>query len=289
MARSSSTAKKGAAPASGPPEGPPWDLPIDEAPLAFVDLEMTGLDSATDRVIQLCIERVVGGQIESRLSSFVRPEPARAIGDKHGVKPEELVDAPIFASLATEVERVLDGAVLVAHAARYDIAFLQAELSRGGRTWACPHRLDTLALSRRAFRRESHRLAALAEAFSIPNERPHRADNDVAVLRALFDRVVVTLEPATPRALWQASRGRRRVSPEVLVVAHQAVELRRPVLVRYRSAGRRTREFQFNIREVRTDLDPPLVLGYLQRTRGRRELRADRILTIELLGNEPPA
>jgi DNA polymerase-3 subunit epsilon len=289
MARSSSTSKPGAAPASAPPEGSPWDLPIDEAPLAFVDLEMTGLDPSADRVIQLCIERVVGGRLESRLSSFVRPEPARAIGDKHGVEPEEIVDAPTFASLAPNVERLLGGAVLIAHAARYDIAFLQAELGREGRSWACPHRLDTLALSRRAFRRESHRLGALAEAFSIPNERPHRADNDVAVLRGVFDRLMTALEPVTPRAMWQASRGRRAASPEILAIALQALELKRPVLMRYRSAGRRTREFQFHIREVRTDLDPPLVLGYLQRTRGRRELRADRILTIELLGNETPA
>ncbi|MBV9948547.1 MAG: hypothetical protein JOZ69_16980, partial [Myxococcales bacterium] len=49
-----------------PPPGPPWDLPVTEAPLAFVDLEMTGLDVARDRVVEICAERVVGGRCERR-------------------------------------------------------------------------------------------------------------------------------------------------------------------------------------------------------------------------------
>ena len=47
---------------TAPPAGPPWDLPIAEAPLAFVDLEMTGLDAVHDRVVEVCVERVVGGE-----------------------------------------------------------------------------------------------------------------------------------------------------------------------------------------------------------------------------------
>jgi DNA polymerase-3 subunit epsilon len=39
--------------------------------------------------------------------------------------------------------------------------------------------------------------------------------------------------------------------------------------------------FRFHVTAVLTDLDPPVVLGYLQHTRGRRQLRADRIVRIE--------
>ena len=38
---------------TGPPAGEPWDLPLAEAPLAFVDLEMTGLDASKDRVVEV--------------------------------------------------------------------------------------------------------------------------------------------------------------------------------------------------------------------------------------------
>jgi DNA polymerase III subunit epsilon len=46
--------------AEEPPQGSPWDDPIDEAPLVFLDLEMTGLRPASDRVIEVCAVRARG-------------------------------------------------------------------------------------------------------------------------------------------------------------------------------------------------------------------------------------
>ena len=57
-----------------PPQGPPWDDPLGEVPLAFLDLEMTGLDPRDDRVLEVCIERVRGERGEDALVSLVRPE-----------------------------------------------------------------------------------------------------------------------------------------------------------------------------------------------------------------------
>src|SRR5579872_4922864 len=62
-----------------PPPGPPWDLPVEATPLAFVDLEMTGLDVERDRVVEVCIERVVGGVVQSHVTTLVQPG-ARAGG-----------------------------------------------------------------------------------------------------------------------------------------------------------------------------------------------------------------
>src|SRR6476659_5904931 len=98
-----------------PPGGIPWDLPIAEAPLAFVDLEMTGLDARKDRVVEVCIERVRGGEIDARLHTLVRPEGGE-IGNVHvhGLGADVLANAPTFAEIAGDVARLLDGAVFVA-------------------------------------------------------------------------------------------------------------------------------------------------------------------------------
>ena len=56
-----------------PPPGPPWDLEVSGSPLAFVDLEMTGLDVARDRVVEVCIERVVGSERVEFLNTLVNP------------------------------------------------------------------------------------------------------------------------------------------------------------------------------------------------------------------------
>jgi DNA polymerase-3 subunit epsilon len=274
-----------------PPPGPPWDEPIERAALVFLDLEMTGLTPASDRVIEICAERVRGGAREGSIASLVRPEP-RAFGgaEIHGIRPEDLAFAPTFAAVCDQLEALLEGAVVVAHAARYDVSFLEAELARAGRARRVPHYLDTLTLARRAFALPNHSLAALCRELGIPQERAHRAEDDVRALRAIFSRIVGVLGPATPRDLWHVRVGQGCVRPDLLAAAIGAAERGEAVRVRYRPAGRRPEELALQVTGVRTDLDPPLVLGYLLPSRSRRELRADRILALEPLdssGSDP--
>jgi DNA polymerase-3 subunit epsilon len=268
--------------ATPPPAGPPWDLPLGEAPLVFLDLEMTGLRPATDRVIEICAERVRGGVVEDTLTSLVRPDCGTSGNAQiHGIEPADLESAPLFSDLSERIERILDGAVVVAHAAAWDVAFLEAELARAGRPRIIEHYLDTLTLSRRAFALPSHRLSALCDELGIKRERAHRAGDDVQALRAVFDRVIAVLAPATPRDLWHVRIGERHARPDVIAAALRALEGEVPVKIRYRPARRGTEDLTVRITGVRTDLDPPRVLGYLLPARSRRELRSDRILAIE--------
>ena len=268
--------------ASPPPAGPPWDEPLDEAPLVFLDLEMTGLQSATDRVIEICAERVRGGVVEASLTSLIRPDCGTSGNvHVHGILPADLESAPLFSDLAERALRLLDGAVVIAHAAAWDVAFLEAELVRAGRPHTIAHYLDTLTLSRRAFALPSHRLAALCDEFKIERARAHRAEDDVHAMRVVFQRVCGVLAPRTPRDLWHVRIGERHARPEVVAAAIRALEGDVPVRIRYRPAKRGTEELTVRITGVRTDLDPPRVLGYLLPARSRRELRADRILAIE--------
>jgi DNA polymerase III subunit epsilon len=266
---------------SEPPPGPPWDEPLETAPLAFVDLELTGLSKESDRVIEVCVERVRGGVVEARVASLVRPDPPRfGNAEVHGIEQGELAAAPTFAALAEPILAALDGAVFVAHAAHQDAAFLTAELARLQTPFAVPHYVDTLSLSRRAFAQKSHGLGALCQTLGIPHDRPHRADSDVAAMRALFDRILVALQPKTPRDLWHVRVGERHARPELVLAAARAIEQACDVIVRYRPAHRGPEELAMRLTALRTDLDPPRVLGYLLASRGRRELRADRILAI---------
>jgi DNA polymerase-3 subunit epsilon len=248
----------------------------------FLDLEMTGLQPATDRVIEICAERVRGGVVEATLTSLVRPDCGTSGNAQiHGIEPADLESAPLFSELSEKIEQILDGAIVVAHAAAWDVAFLEAELARAGRPRIIESYLDTLTLSRRAFALPSHRLSALCEALGIRQARAHRAGDDVQALRAVFDKVIVVLAPATARDLWHVRIGERHARPDVVAAALRALEGDVPVKIRYRPARRGTEELTVRITGVRTDLDPPRVLGYLLPARSRRELRSDRILAIE--------
>jgi DNA polymerase-3 subunit epsilon len=265
-----------------PPPGPPWDLAVPDVPLAFVDLEMTGLDFARDRVVELCVERVQGGARKAFVCSLVDPgERVGGAAHVHGIDAEALAGAPRFEAIAPQVLTALDGAILVAHAAVWDVRFLTAEFARAGIEFRLDHWLDTLVLARRAFKYDSHSLGALCEKMGILRGQAHRAESDVRVLRAVFDRCVAVLSPASARDLWEVRVGERRARQAIVDACEAAVEHGAPVVLTYRAARRPPEPLTMVLLEVRSDLDPPGVVGYQLPGRGRRQLRADRILRID--------
>jgi DNA polymerase-3 subunit epsilon len=267
---------------TAPPPGPPWDLPIAQAPLAFVDLEMTGLDAARDRVVEVCVERVVGGERQAILSTLIDPgERVGGAAHVHGLDAEQLAGAPRFESVCGDVVKLLDGAILVAHAAVWDVRFLVAEMKRAGTTVSLDHWLDTLVLARRAFAFHSYSLDALCRELTIERGQAHRAESDVRALRAVFDRCVGLLAPVSARDLWEVRIGERRARQAVVDACEAALKHGAPVLITYRAARRAPQELTMVLVEVRSDLDPPGVVGYQLPGRGRRQLRADRILRVE--------
>ncbi len=265
-----------------PPPGPPWDLPLGEAPLAFVDLEMTGLDAQNDRILEVCIDRVVGRQQGGFLCTLV--DPGERIGGAahvHGIDAGLVAGAPVFSAVADDVARLLDGAIVVAHAAVWDVRFLAAEFHRLGRPLHVDHWVDTLALARRAFAFRSYSLDALCREFQIDRGHAHRAESDVRALRAVFDRCIAVLAPASPRDLWEVRVGERKARQAIVEACEAAVEHGAPVVLTYRPARRKPEPMTMVLLEVRSDLDPPRVVGYQLPGRGRRQLRADRILRVE--------
>jgi DNA polymerase-3 subunit epsilon len=280
---------KGEAANREPPAGGVWDEPIESAPFVFLDLEMTGLRRDRDRVIEVCAVRARGGRVEASLESLVKPDCGTfGSAEVHGIDPRELETAPGFGAIADHLEELLESSVIVAHAAFWDVAFIEAELARIGRPRTFPYFLDTLTLSRRAFSLPNHSLSALCSELGIERKRAHRAADDVDALRQLWPKLLAVLVPSTPRDLWHIRIGQRRARPSVVAAAVVAAESGAPVRVRYRPARRGPEDLDMRITAVRTDLDPPRVLGYLLASRGRRDLRADRILVIEPMAAPDP-
>jgi len=266
---------------SEPPAGAPWDLPIADAPLAFVDLEMTGLDPKTDRVIEVAVSRMRGERIEDAFHSLVNPGPDASFNtDVHGLGPAQLAEAPPFAEVARRIVEACSGAVLVAHGAWWDVTFLEAEFARLDMAVRFPFYLDTVILSRRALRAESHSLEALTRRFGIDRGVAHRAEDDVRSLVALFDRLLGELRPSSPRDLWHVRIAERHARPEIVERCLAFAGTGVPARLLYRPSHKAPRAFEAILTQVRTDLDPPRVLGYSLPGRGRFDLRSDRILAV---------
>ncbi len=263
-----------------PPAGAPWDCPLAEAPFAFVDLEMTGLDVENDRVVEVCIDRILGGKRTSLLTTLVKPPPERIGGSAHvhGLDAKALEAAPPFEEVASAIEAILEGAILVAHGAVWDVRFLEAEMKRLSRPFWIEHYIDTLALTRRAFALPGHSLAALCVHFEIDRGVAHRAESDVLALRAVFEKCIASLEPKSARDLWEVRVAERHARPEIMRICTESLQGELEIV--YRPARKPPETILLVVTAVRADLDPPRVIGYQLPGRGRRELRADRILRV---------
>jgi DNA polymerase-3 subunit epsilon len=123
-------------------------------------------------------------------------------------------------------------------------------------------------------------LESLGRRFGIDRGLAHRAKDDVRSLIALFDRLLVELCPSSPRDLWHVRIAERHARPEIVERCLAFAGAGVPARVLYRPSHKAPRAFEAILTLVRTDLDPPRVLGYSLPGRGRFDLRSDRILAI---------
>ena len=261
--------------------GPLPPIAVLGAPLVFVDLEMTGLDPERDRVCEVALVRCTGRTVDESFESLVAPGVGPGAGQAiHRIDEEALASAPSFAAIGDKIWAMLDGAVLVAHGVEADVLFLRTELGRLGRTLPVRGVLDTLPLARRCFAVPSYKLGALSARLGLEHTRHHRAGDDARATMQLFWRTVEALAPASLADLGAVRVGEQQARPAILERLSAAVGTGEPLRVRYRPAGRAAEEITFVVTAVRSDVDPPRVLGYLHPGRGRHELRADRILAI---------
>jgi len=153
--------------------------------LVFVDLETTGGNAARDRITEVGMVRIRDGELIEEWSSLVNPErPIPAYIEAFtGISSEMVADAPRFAEIAALLLQKLQGAVFVAHNARFDYSFLRSEFLRTDRHFSAKV-LCTVKLSRRLFPEfVRHNLDAVMERNGLTCDARHRALGDAKVLR----------------------------------------------------------------------------------------------------------
>src|SRR6185295_13239164 len=101
--------------------------------LAFVETETTGLDPARDRVIEIGVVTVDSGRAEE-WTTLINPRTTRARASRllHELDPERARSLPRFGEVADSLRQRLEGALFIAHNARFDYTFLRAEFERAG-------------------------------------------------------------------------------------------------------------------------------------------------------------
>ncbi len=164
--------------------------------LAVVDVETSGGTAAFDRIIEVAVLRIRGGDVIDSFATLVNPErPVSGfIEDLTGIRNWDLRRAPAFADIKDELFRYFQDAVFVAHNAGFDYDFLKEEFERQGLTLSVA-RICTMRLSRTLYPQfRKHSLDALIERFEFSCPDRHRALGDALILRQ-FLRVVMDRFP----------------------------------------------------------------------------------------------
>jgi DNA polymerase III epsilon subunit family exonuclease len=154
-------------------------VPLERARFVVVDLETTGLSAGRDRICEIGAVRVEALEVTATFETLVRPGtrlPA-AVSSLTGLRDGDLLRAPPAHVAVRRFLSFAGDAVLVAHNARFDVAFLDHEVQAlSGRRLAGPL-VDTVWLARRLLAGRCSRMAlgALAHFFGTSVDPCHRA------------------------------------------------------------------------------------------------------------------
>lgn len=159
-----------------------------------LDTETTGLSPLKgDRVVEICCVELRNHLTTGRTwHAYLNPErdmPAEA-AKVHGLTGEFLADKPVFAEVVDGfLEFVGDEAPLIIHNAAFDMAFVNAELSRAGfKAIPMTRAVDTVAMARKMFSGAPASLDALCRRFNIDssNRQLHGALLDARLLAEVY-------------------------------------------------------------------------------------------------------
>jgi len=174
--------------------------PLSDLCFVVFDSETTGLLPHKDEVVQIGAVRVLNGRIiEGEVfDTLVNPgmpiPPAST--EVHKVSDAMVTDAPDMITAAGSFHRFCTDAVIVAHNAPFDMAFLHRYAGKCGVSWDHPI-LDTVLLSAVLFGASAkHTLDAVGERLgvSIPEELRHTALGDARATAEVLCHMLPMLE-----------------------------------------------------------------------------------------------
>lgn len=154
-----------------------------------IDIETTGLNPKSDRIIEIGAQKVVEGKPCETFLTFVNPY--RTLNKKTieltGITDQQLVTAPIISDVIESLLDFLGDFPLVGHRILFDYSFLKKAAVNSKLSFE-KEAIDTLKIARKYLEGLEHKnLTYLCEYYNIPH-KPHRALEDAIATSQLYER-----------------------------------------------------------------------------------------------------
>jgi DNA polymerase III subunit epsilon len=104
-------------------------------PIAFIDLETTGVSLSTDRIVEVAIIKLLPDGSRQVKRKLINPQMhiPKASSDIHGITDDMVKDAPTFKQAGNEIKVFIDGCDMAGYNSnRFDIPILMEEFLRVG-------------------------------------------------------------------------------------------------------------------------------------------------------------
>jgi DNA polymerase III epsilon subunit family exonuclease len=280
-----------------------------EQTFAVLDVETTGLSARMgDRICEVAVVLARGGQILDEFQTLVNPQKpiSRGASAVNGITDWMVRDAPTFRSVAPALVRALDGTIMVAHNASFDMAFISSELRAAGFTPPSNPVVDTLALARRCYTFHSNKLGDVARSLGIRTQGLHRALADATITWHVLKRFLwdlqsqgittlsdlITLQGSlTTAAGWHMAPALMEWDGSEFCpiqglppLIEEAMRAHAPLRIRYKGSDGKQSERLVQPRKVTLREQATYLVAYCHLKREERVFRLDRIVELRIEG-----
>lgn len=155
-----------------------------------VDIETTGLNPKTDKIIEVGAVKVIDGKIVEYFEHFVNP--GRKLEDRiielTGICDTDIHNAPQIDEILPDFLKFAENFILLGHGLLFDYSFLKKAAVNQKRTFE-KQGIDTLKIARKFLPElESRSLSFLCGYYKIPHNA-HRALQDAKATSLLYQRL----------------------------------------------------------------------------------------------------
>ena len=169
---------------------------MDKRLFSIIDIETTGGNPKSDKIIEIAIVVTDGDRIIKQYSSLVYPERRVMpfITGLTGITNEMLEDAPKFYEIAGEIVEITKDTIFIAHNVSFDWSFLsRAFYTTGVENKMFYAKLDTISFAFAKFFNDKEitkfNLGFLCEHYGIENNNAHTALSDARATYSLYRKM----------------------------------------------------------------------------------------------------
>ncbi len=163
---------------------------MEDIKFAITDIETTGGGIRGNKITEICVIVVQNGEVIEQYNSLVNPgtDIPLYIETLTGINDELVKEAPTFAEIATEVDKITKDCVFVAHNVNFDYNIIRSEFQNLNISFD-RKRLCTVRLARKLIPGLfSYSLGNICTSINIPHYDRHRARGDAEATVILFQR-----------------------------------------------------------------------------------------------------